>query len=292
MRRTASLIGIVVLFPGFARPIAREVGTENADQTRAMSAPHSPVQLARRYTHLFAGVTDDRVRRLATHVDSGVALAAGWELVRRTLPPDKHPMNVPVSRDFLVGFLKLVEARTQLEVPRRWEAIVQSARAHGRNNIWFPTPEDLKLGDRTTEDERETQVVKVALGRDPCAVTVRDRTWILALPPSMRRVEKASVKLTKATVYVAIYGSRPVPYALYAVDHHTHNVKWLSRVWGSGGLITYLGYGWHEVELRIHHDKLFVFGVSDDAVYIEVFDVDTGRNLYRFSDAYFEPEIR
>ncbi len=94
-----------------------------------MKEAGSPRELARSCSRLFGDATAEQLRQLVAHPHRGVALAAGWERVRRTLPKEKQEGTVRPNERMLSSFLELVEGRTQVPLPRFWEYRVQSARS-------------------------------------------------------------------------------------------------------------------------------------------------------------------
>ena len=228
---------------------------------------------------LFNGATTEELERLVDHPHCGVALLAGWERVRRTVPREE-PLNSVVDKMALARFLELVEKRTQVTLPGFWEGAVQSARSHRRSNIYFP------------KRERTDGVSEVKRRGDLWVVTADGETWFLPgagpLSPWGRGGE-ASVELTNKRAYFAIYDdTAPSPCTLYAVERSSGEVSWSAEAWTGGGLMDSAGWGGsHDAKLQVRGDEVIVFGVTDGAAYIEVFDTKTGWNLWRFSTGYF-----
>jgi hypothetical protein len=178
-------------------------------------------------------------------------------------------------------FLGLVEGRIQVPIPKAWEATVKSAKGYGQRAIWFSYPKRVE----------RSSIEDWSLGRDGDQWIVKKDGQSIRVPVEVRLapVEKAAVHLAAETAYVALYHSwPPTPYRLLAVHPGNGKVIWSAKVWAAGGLTDYDGDGWHVAELRLVGETLAIFGVSDSAAYIELFDKKTGKNRCRFSTAYFD----
>jgi outer membrane protein assembly factor BamB len=119
-------------------------------------------------------------------------------------------------------------------------------------------------------------------------VTMDGRTWSF---PSDRTVVAydVSVEIADETAYVAIFGSTPISYSLYAVARDSGKVVWKSHVCAADHLTpAYSGHFWHTVQICVHGKELTVWGVSDSTAYVETFDTKTGKNLWRFATACLE----
>jgi hypothetical protein len=249
------------------------------DDSPSLSQADSPEELARRIAELFPTASAGKLDRLVCAPDCTTAVAAAWERVRRTFPDaDPHEIVVP-GRQALSRFLGVLEARMRVPIPEAWEATFKSARAYHHEVPWFVYPE--KPADRfrgLVKPKREGDQWVVTLGR----VTVR-----VPAEDGREFVEHATVLVDGTTVYVALYGWPPTPSRLLAVDQGSGKTLWSTKVWAAGGLIGYEGQGWHFAEMSLADDRIAVFGVSDGAAYVEVFDKKTGANRCRFSTMYF-----
>lgn len=67
---------------------------------------------------------DQRVKQLVVDGDSGVAITAAWELVRRSNAAKSDQPSVAA----LAWFIELVEGRTGCVVPSLWKRCVESAK--------------------------------------------------------------------------------------------------------------------------------------------------------------------
>lgn len=249
-------------------------------------AADDPEELAWSYHELFMKASEEQLRGLLSHTNDGVALAAGWERVRRTIPEGDELADVKPERTALSRFLGLVEGRLHMPLPPIWEAALQSTSSNGRANIWFGDPDEIGAkvvvhGDATENDRR----ADFRCEDHQCRVTVGDKTWLL---PSEDLVETMFVELSRTTAFVALYCWPPASYTLYAIDRESGKAFWTSKVWAHGDLCMWTGRGWHHVELRTRGNAVVVFGVEGSVAYVEEFDAGTGKNLCRFATSYFE----
>ncbi len=273
-------IGVLVFTAGsaFIAAAADKLGLDgNKGDIMCLSRVDSPRELATQINGLFSASPMGELDRLVSVPDGTVALASGWERVRRTMPEAKQEEVVSPDGHAISRFLGLVEGRVQIPIPEVWEATVKSAKAYSRRPIGFSYPKLLKRP--TTEHlKRDGDQWIVKTGSQSIRVPVEDR-----LGP----VDNAAVQFAGEMAYVALYGWPPIPYRLLAIDRGNGKVIWSSKVWGAGGLRDYEGQGWHVAEMRWAGETLAVFGISEGAAYIEVFDKKTGENRCRFSTAYF-----
>jgi hypothetical protein len=244
-----------------------------------LSRSGSPKELAARIEALLSSSPTKELDRLVADADCAVALAAGWERVRRTVREAEQQEPVNPDGQAISRFLGLVEGRLQIPLPQAWEASVRSAMAYGRRAIWFSWPELAERSFALHTPVREGDRWMVVQSGRPIKLAVEDRDG---------PVGEAAVLSAGGTVYVALYGSRPAPFGLLAVNRDDSGVIGRYEVWAAGGLTAFEGKGWHHVEMRVTGQALTVFGISDGAVYIEVFDRKTGENRCRFSTAYFD----
>ena len=275
--------GVLALVTGYVIMATIPDKSSNEEEQKVrLGLVNSPGELATRIDSLFSAATEHELDLLVAAPDCTVALASGWEGVRRTLPKERQQKIVSPDREAISRFLELVGRRTRFPIPGIWEASVKNAKSYGRDNIWFPLP-------KTVEKSAGVAAPVVLLRREGDQWIVKKGSQTVTLPAEDGRgpVDKATVAMTDETVYVALHAWPPTPYKLYAIERSSGKIIWSSLVWADGGFMNYSGQGWHVVELRLAGDKLAVFGVSTGTAYIEVFDRRTGENQYRFGTSYF-----
>ncbi len=258
---------------------SEDARVENNEGVVSLGRADSPSQLAAVINSLFAASSVSEVDRLVSAPDCAVALAAGWERVRRTMPKAKQQDLVSPDVAALARFLGLVEGRIRTPIPEAWEAAVKSTKGSSRMATWFSYPELIEGALKKNRPRRDAHEWIVEKDRMSIRVPVED-----GLGP----VDNVAAHLDTEAVYIALYGWPPVPYRLLAVDRASKKVIWSSKVWAAGGLKAYGGQGWHFAETRLGGETLTVFGISEGSAYIEVFDKNTGENRCRFSTSYFD----
>jgi hypothetical protein len=248
----------------------------------------SPRKLADAYSDLFAGSTPADLQELIEAPNCAVALGAGWEQVRRTLPESEQQEAVAPDADQLHRFLGLVERCTRVSLPLRWTATVRRVTGYSRTQIVFATPGrkgSSETGDYPSDAQEEHPTYQWE--QDRWKVTVGGKTWSAYRAVDLRH--GVAVASAGETLVLASYQSIPGPYVVCALDRQTGEVGWRNNVWAKGGTGGGTGRGWHDVQLRVREENLVVFGLSENVAYIEGFDAKTGRSLYRFSTSYYTP---
>jgi hypothetical protein len=258
---------------------AADTSVQKREGAVSLSRVGSPRQLATHVDRLFSSSSIREVDRLIADQDCTVALAAGWERVRRTMPVVKQREPVSPDAQAIARFLGLIEGRLQIPITLAWEATVKSTRGYGRGAIWFSCPKIV---------EKSMALHRPVRHGDQWIVEKDGQTIKLAVEDRFGPVDSAAVLPADKAVYVALYGSRPHPFRVLAVDRDKGNVIRSYEVWAAGGLVDYQGRGWHHVEMHLTGETLTVFGISDGELYIEAFDRMTAKNRCRFGTAYFD----
>ena len=101
-----------------------------------------------------------------------------------------------------------------------------------------------------------------------------------------RLVGELSLAAAQDRVFVACHPPTTMPYPIGCIDTTAHEVKWKNVVWGCGP-VTLQGKPSHRIELLVTGDRLFVFGVFGFSLYLEAFDLETGKHAPLFSTTYW-----
>jgi hypothetical protein len=157
---------------------------------------------------------------------------------------------------------------------------VKSAKAYGPGEFRFAIPKDIE----------QTIAPQVSLSRSGHHWIVKKDGQMIKLPADdgLGPVGYAAVELAGERVYTALCGWPACPYNLFATEWRSGEVVWSSRVGATGDWIGYGGSRSHFVATRSAAEKVAVFGITYRTVYAEVFDERTGKNICRFSTAYFD----
>ncbi len=254
----------------------------------SLSNSGSPKELADGIGELLSASTGSDLDRLVSLSDCTAAMAAGWERVRRTMPETHYKGVVTPESLALSRFLRLIEGRLQVPLPKIWAESIKSARGYGPKNIWFPVSWDLVP---SVEQRNKPWLLE----RHGAHWRVRNGSQVIKLPEEYfwEPASTATVKCDGEWAYVAVYSEQPdSKYILFAHDQGSGKIMWCSEVWGTsriwppGVIVGYSGSSWHVVTIDLTEETLVVFGISGTVVYVEVFDRKTGENRCRFSTAY------
>src|SRR5579859_3591959 len=107
-------IGALVFAAGsafFASATDKQVPEGNKEAIMDSIRADSPKELAIQLNSLFSASRIGELDRLASAKNCTVALAAGWERVRRTVPEAKHGEIVSPDAKAIARFLGLIEGR-------------------------------------------------------------------------------------------------------------------------------------------------------------------------------------
>jgi hypothetical protein len=234
----------------------------------------------------FQRVTMSRIEELEQDPNTGIALRASWERVRRTASLHDVPRPQPVGRNEMERFLRLVDARLKVPVPTWWSEMTLTAQAYSRDNIFFLSPKDAPYyqSDSGILVPKDLTVVRSASGvliAAPSKYQITPKVFDEISHGTSPIALSALVGETRA--FVAIHTTRGFSYRLFAIDRTNASVLWSSQVKAhTVPFGVYSGFGFHFVALVEKGELLYVFGAADDSVYVEAFSTDNGTNVFRF----------
>lgn len=297
------LIGITALCGRVARAADQTTGLDERVERLTKTASSSDGDtwsLSQAYRDLFTHATTEQVEQLTSHENLSVALAAGWEKVRRTVPMRRSTYNSFYSSDFdprpkdgeelvydkaaVSRFLKLVRERTELAVPDFWEKALLEPDLTTRVDV------PMVRGDRPAGIERV---------QNQWVVTLEAGQWFLPVVQEADDIDQCPdavrLKMTRKTAYLVIIESyllALVPYRLYALDRENGRILWSARIRSHmepfppgvalGGWVD-TGY---ILDLEADDNWVAVLGITQlGRAYIETFT--SGRNECRFSTGFF-----
>lgn len=264
-----------------------------------------PAEFSRLVGVTIRGASQPQIEELKTHAEPAIALAAAWEVARRSFQGEEHHRLVALGQ-----FIGFVEGRLCTGVPSWWKDAVAGA-GNDEPNVYFV----LDIG------ESQYGVTKVPLppgGFEPDLGLVRDVAdephYLLApktatvmkqtngllvslgersvvLPNKMladgKRVATAiRVVFGREHVFVALHEQAPLSYGLLCFDANSGQLAWRSDVWAAGGLVDYSGSGRHWVDIQESNNWVRVFGIGFECAYIEEFSKENGRARFRFGTVY------
>ena len=239
-----------------------------------------PREFAAAVCNLLSDVRTDRLDRLVSSPDNSVAFAAAWERVRMTMPAAKGAELVRADSQAVARFLGVVEGRTQVPLPEIWEQMIRPVTGYSQQHMAFLLDKELI--------EKSSERFKPKRDGDRWIVKRNEEEFRVPIEPQLGPQDHATVAVDDGRAYLCLYGWPPSPFRLLAVDRQSKKTIWTTEVWAAGGLVAYGGLGLHFALVRIAPDRLVVFGISGQGPYIEEFDKKSGKNLSRFSSAFFD----
>lgn len=227
--------------------------------------------------------------KLVDNPDMTIALAAGWERVLRTIPEKSGDGLHSVDKKATTRFLGLVRKRVGVEIPKFWFKTVEKTMHNFDGSVWFLPGRgyDRELDKRFQWVSSRSKLVQ----KDGPWFAVKGKTNVPVPTEILPEMPKyVSLCITKGVAFVAFPSDVFYPYKLHSISLKEQAVRWTADVWifGYKGMAT----GWWPppgIEFAIVGSKLFVFGYCLNP-YLEVFDTDTGKNLYRFCPGFLRKD--
>ncbi len=228
-----------------------------------LAAPSS-TDFSERCTRLFHATTDNDLRQLTAHANTTIALAAGWERVRRTIP-EAWTRGELSSSESLDKLLELIEQRTKIPPPAFWKEAIRTAEYRARDNIYVDASSRSEKADFLKRGfvVPDPPTPNVRWGDTDWLVTAEGREWRLPRLPYTNGAEKLAVTTNEKRVFFLLYSWSFDPHSLYAADRESGDVKWSTSVWEKSASIQMSG-GVDRIraELQLHDNEIVVFGIS------------------------------
>ena len=90
----------------------------------------------------------------------------------------------------------------------------------------------------------------------------------------------------KNSVLAAFETKGGFDFTLLRLEGKSGKPSWTADVWGAGRTLG-IGLGYHNVDLRQNGDTVFVFGAECYGMYLEAFDIASGKCRFRFCTCYW-----
>lgn len=264
--------------------------------------------LGKKYYFACEDATTIELAALRRQSDDGLAIRAAWEDIRRTIPrvdaktassADANKSHA-VDRAKIARFLGYVEGRLNVGLPDWWVQRFQKTRVHAIAK-WKPRViaaiggPFVLLARPLEHDINPTRVTKAGwvIFRDLKMRTSPNGTITIETDGKTANLPK---ELTdNANSISAIRLGDEFIIATYYEDGYGCDIcrlkangelVWKERAWGEiSPSKNGLGYH-HWVELVVEKDRLFIFGGTDNSMYLECFRHDDGANEFRFGTSY------
>jgi hypothetical protein len=273
-----------------AQPVTDEKPM-NGLVSSAIAAP-SADEAAKRFAELFASRTREELKGLKQSDHAGLALAATWQLLYREQGEavEQLDKNEPqkIRQDSASYFLGFLDARTNAESPDWWRRSALGATITHRRYAGFPRPEnwvfhETPIGPRSatpvkrseqslvfSAGGKEFQIRHDVLERHLTRIGLKESAAYIAFAPG------------KEHYYFAAYSEAGFPFRMACFGAVDHAYKWTADVWAANRHALE-GKSFHMVEIRESERAVLVYGLEPSALYVEGFDIKTGKALFRFS---------
>jgi hypothetical protein len=271
------------------------------DPVKEIAAADSPPKLNRVYSRLFLKADWKAIDELKRHDHDGIALQAAWEEVRRSIPleePKRNGKKVPrLDAKKVQRFVGFVEGRLKVLPPPWWEDLLARARAErsikGGELLTADTQRYAYLYQENPVGPKERSTVMA-----PFEVGIGDyqsgKSLVVSLNNKSLKVPVENLPwgvnawpIGKNRYVAALYSAMSPYHKIICIDAEDQSVIWKSRVWGEFSNKSRQGVALpHLVDARLSGDRLLIFGVTGDVIYLEGFSVSEGKNLFRFSSTY------
>jgi hypothetical protein len=291
------ILALAVGGSALAQDIADAQGESVASTSR------TPYELNDEYSRRIRKVDWSILSTLQACEDTGVAIQAAWEHVRRSLPnqrPEYEGLRPPpIDRKAANRFLGFVEGRLRVSAPPWWQELIVSGRGHilsnGQHSYRFNGTALGRYYEQTVGDG-DDDVLLLGLGvrlkrynPELLDLDIDGKTVGFPLRETLRR--NVSATAVKDPVYVAVSHSfSSATSEMIAVDAERKERVWIAKIWGEVPLLFRSGWGgFHWIDFRHTADEVIVFGALEDVVYAEAFTIADGKPDWRFSSTYCTP---
>lgn len=204
-------------------------------------------------------------------------LRAHWELLQRRL---KHQDAAELEKSTELFLKVATDAIGQGGLPTWWIMAVKCeiAPSKRKKELWR---EVLDAHHNATKKQNDENMDI----RSAIILQEMDRTNEVRFP-SYTQFQLYSGFHSESLNIGAVYESWPCAYWLYCLEPDLKSVRWKSEVWAGGGKYNIQGIPAHLVDIQVSAKQIVLYGAGSCCVYIESFNLDTGKPLLRFSTGY------
>jgi hypothetical protein len=253
------------------------------------------VDKAKAYRELFEKVGHAGMPELMKDEDDGIALQAAWEFNKKAVKRTKAIPNETddiYDRDELAKFLPFLKARTKASVPQWWgEAILDVDLFIAQHHAFGSRP--INPVPKLSKSKAEIWVPEGAeLEHDGDTMVYTSGSQKIKFPKNAfgEMLDDAMSGLLgeKRTVLISYTTLSGFPYKIAGFEGKGGEPSWKADVWAAGRTGLGGGEGHHWVELTAKDGSIFVFGAESHGMYMESFDIATGKVLCRFCTCYWD----
>ena len=250
----------------------------------AVSVTDSPKDVVEKLSKaLIAKPTKRELDMCLRSDNAGAALSAYWYERIWVEPSFKRSKQVDMSQ-----FFAFVEGRLCTRIPPIWrEAVATREKDHCHfmmEHLGRAVSDPSIYAAIQSQEKIDEKWTLVTNGK---RIALPDRVKLGRPLQSIAYAANGSGQL-----FVADYWARAVSFDLVCIDEKVSQVIWHSQVHPVPPGTTYSGTGFNLVDIVIELNRIMVFGISDNAMYLNVFDSRTGAVEFRFSSHCFDMAIR
>lgn len=298
LRRFALRSIIVIVTSTLGHNVALAIDPSLEDINSATTSS----ELSSTYSHLLLDTSYERQQELKTHASTGIAIQSAWQQLVATVPDSSANVSPAVrqtgrskiSHVALAGFLGFVEGRLQVTPPLWWREMLYRAKLQRDFStelmVLTARPERQERYYEVYADERGSIFASghvTSASRDANEVALTHEAGTIDIPcVTLSDAYVEVVPVGTQRYIVAIHGELPTS-RLLCIDRSSKNILWDSSVWCDNAPYVRSGGGFfHWSQVKMNNDLAIVFGMCNDVVYIEAFDINNGNPISRFSSSY------
>ena len=269
--------------------------------------PYRMADVYEQLTKCFKGVSSADIRQLKQSKNVTVALLAAWREVQIREGLFITNYSNSLERGSVLRFLGFLEGRTQINVPPWWERTLLSSGIVNRS-VGIPLFDlsTCTTSPRPRDKQRETyefneelrlsvpsklQISKMESGINISTFYLGNRRTIIIPTSSFKKIKRKTsggmiyVKFDRKHVYLAIFNNSG-SFWVWCLEKDSGRLVWDAIVWGGG---YGMGGNWDNQELDIFEcgNCVVIFGASNIGMFVEAFDIENGKVLFRFSTSFW-----
>ena len=260
-----------------------EIPAETRRLVREIAAAATPKEASGLYTKLLKSTDQGGLRKLKDVPETGVALRAAWEEAVATRDGEQ------INPQALAKFLGFVEGRLAIDLPDWFEQLIMNARywpEHGKAVLGMPDAWIMEGPDLP-------DLVKIERSGESTSVQFEKQSLNAAAEIlELRRQTSGNTAglLEEKDCFLALHSRNADRYPLVCLNRKTGAIRWKSTVWAADNDWIHLGKPYEIVMLHTKDKQLLVIGAGAQHFYIESFDRQTGKSLFRFVN-WFTSEV-
>lgn len=234
------------------------------------------------FNSLVINTHDSKLQTYSMYDSNVIAIKMRWEMTLRTLRRNEVTGSSNASNPkALSEFISYVEGRLKTIIPLQWKRCLLESTLTKTGNLYFSDSiKTMQLS--TTGLMTESDVTLSLKGGN---ITISGKYGIVKLDTLKRITDNRDnnnillVSKVGEVRIVAICSSRPTPYRIYG---DLDNVLYGPYKIHGAGFRGYSGQGYHNIYITYKNGLIYVYGVSENYLYIECIDIKNGACVLRF----------